>query len=420
MGNDKEKTNPSKSFLGSLISVLAISFTSITIFSLCVYVYIIKNQGDTIIITGEGAIEQATTTEQVTSEYEKDTSNNKSVELTINETDSKDFNYKKSERIVLNHSNYEEMDDSTQQIEANESAKMTEGSNPIEQYGNEEYTGVYTDVGDEDNEIYEDDVEEKLDNEYDNRTYTLQINSPGQLVLMSADQINQMGAVNISYESNETESEPDESRLDCDFAELVNSVDSLEQDSTKYINVLPGVYCFECFDCDLDDVVFELFQMDDYTESEDESVDGSDDYEEECANGSDDYEEYVDSEMDESGFDEGSMLIPTEQVDVSLSQDELWFKQKLTAKYDFTPEISFYSEADVGGVLRILDEEGYEIYMVELNSVNTYDADLEDSDFQFEAGKVYYLEIVADYQEDILEYTYYYEIAESTDDYVEE
>lgn len=221
----------------------------------------------------------------------------------------------------------------------------------------------------------------------------INIDSPGQLYFVSRGEIDQKGSVSILYNEDNSESEKmaEEDGTLCDLADIINEDDSSGGENIKYVDVVPGVYTFDFIDCDVDniDVYF-----------------------------TDDIEELVNSEStdeNEEELGEECLMIPSQNITkVSLYETEHPYIIVISPEYDFVPVIQFYSENGIAGMLRIMDESGEELEIMELDDSDDEDIQEIEGSFMFEEGKKYYIDIASFTQKEALdEYIYYFQISET-------
>lgn len=192
--------------------------------------------------------------------------------------------------------------------------------------------------------------------------------SPGRFVLTSnKDNLtNNDGIIDVERTSEDSESRQE--IFSYKYSDLVNNEDASE-DLTSFITVTQGTYIIKFVNCDFDNVNFYFENSNDI--SQNNTVENSEES----------YEEIV---------------VPTnEHTKIEISKDSPIKIFKTSFTQGFKPLINFYSDnlEEKNLILKILDENKFELQHVDLNHVNSDGSRNFTSDFSFEDGKEYYIQV---------------------------
>lgn len=223
-------------------------------------------------------------------------------------------------------------------------------------------------------------------------TCKVKVESSGQLIFMSKEEIDEKGRVCVTYSVNDSETEDsmEENTTECELTDIINTDTSSDDETVKYLDVLPGIYIFNFINCDLKDVDVYL---------------------------TDNIEELVVDELQDESEEEligECTIVPFQDtMKVSILETNQSYKISILPEYDFVPIIQFYSENGIAGMLRILDEFGDELEIIELSESEEENVQEIEGSFMFEKGVQYYIEITSFSQnEDLSEYIYYFQISD--------
>mgnify|MGYP001040269899 CR=1 FL=1 len=194
-------------------------------------------------------------------------------------------------------------------------------------------------------------------------TYEISVDSPGQILMLASDSNNENENINISYKQDQ-ETVSGQSIAAVDSNDLINENNISNSQQLNYLNVIPGIYIFETT-YNFDNV--NLYFVND--------INGL-----------------------SCGVEESyeRIVVPmNENIKVEISKDNQIKNFKAIFNHGFKPLIKFYSDdtQEKNLLLKILDENKLELQHVELNYVNSEGSHEFISDFSFEAGKEYYIQI---------------------------
>lgn len=257
-------------------------------------------------------------------------------------------------------------------------------SNLSEDSKNEE-NSENTDKDDESNDV-------EIDNSDTSSTkYKLNIKTSGQLLLISDENDKNEGNIDISYQEDEfetTEQQPETFNL----VDIVNECDSTNPNKLNYINVIPGVYIFEFFDCDFNNFNFYI-------------INDIENYAKVCDENESQINNLVDAEI----------AVPTEEdVKIEMQQEESTSLIKIFSENEINPLIKFSSEENINGTLKILDNSKKELFTCELEQLQDNIVPIDDS-FTLYPEDVYYIQIIISPTDDLSERVYYLNISSKED-----
>lgn len=227
--------------------------------------------------------------------------------------------------------------------------------------------------------------------------YKLNIKTQGQLLLLSdkndvSNESNEKeGNVDVSYQEDEletTERRPKSFSL----VDIVNECDSTNSNKLNYINVVPGVYIFEFYDCDFKNLNFYI---------------------------NNDIENYI-KECDENesqigDVEDTEIAVPTEEdVKIQMKQEKSTSLIKFISEKQINPLIKLSSEEKLNGTLKILDNTQKEIYTCELEQLQDNIVPIDDS-FTLYPKDVYYIQIIFSPTDDLSERVFYLNISSKED-----
>lgn len=192
--------------------------------------------------------------------------------------------------------------------------------------------------------------------------------SPGRFVLTSKNDnpSNADGTIDVDRITEET-GDGQES-LSYKYSDLVNNEEASEE-LTSFISVTQGTYIVKFVNCDFDNVNFYFENSNDI--SQNNTVENS-----------------------EESYEE--IIVPTnEYTKIEISKDNPIKIFKASFTQGFKPLINFYSDnlGEKNLILKILDENKFELQHVDLNYVNPDGSRNFTSDFSFEDGKEYYIQV---------------------------
>lgn len=242
---------------------------------------------------------------------------------------------------------------------------------------------------DESSNINKDNDTTENDNnpEMEKSTYEIRVDSPGQIIMTKSNSNNETENIDISYKQNqETVSVQFLTAIDSSDIVNENSISDLQQ--LNYFSVTPGIYIFETT-YNFDDV--NLYFINDINVLS--SLSGQEES----------YEEIV---------------VPTnEDIKVEISKDKPLEIFNIRFDHGFQPKINFYSddEMEKNLVLKILDGDKSELQRIELNYTNPDDSNEVVSDFTFDDGKEYYIQVSSDDNIELTQ-TCYFKISQFVED----
>lgn len=188
------------------------------------------------------------------------------------------------------------------------------------------------------------------------------------------------GSVSISYLTDDCKTEELSEVASFDVSDIVNT--SGESQPIKYMNMPLGTYVFTFTNCIFNNVDFYLTD-----DIEGLAVDDS----------------YTDTEI----------VVPSQDFfDVTMYQNDQIYRIGVEPETDFTPNVRLYSENNIGGVLKIIDDCEEELLRVELEQTDEENLQEIECDFQFEEGRQYFVEITSSTFEELPEYIYHFQIYE--------
>lgn len=192
--------------------------------------------------------------------------------------------------------------------------------------------------------------------------------SPGRFVLTSKNDnpSNADGTIDVDRITEET-GDGQES-LSYKYSDLVNNEEDSEE-LTSFISVTQGTYIVKFVNCDFDNVNFYFENSNDI--SQNNTVENS-----------------------EESYEE--IIVPTnEYTKIEISKDNPIKIFKASFTQGFKPLINFYSDNldEKNLILKILDENKFELQHVDLNYVNPDGSRNFTSDFSFEDDKEYYIQV---------------------------
>lgn len=198
-----------------------------------------------------------------------------------------------------------------------------------------------------------------------NKICQFDFESPGRFVLTSKNNnpTNADGTIDVERTSEDTENIQE--ILSYKYSDLVNNEEASEE-LTSFISVTQGTYIVKFVNCDIENVNFYFENRNDVSPE----VDTKESYEE--------------------------IVVPTnEHTKIEISKDSPIKIFKASFTQGFKPLINFYSDnlEEKNLILKILDENKFELQHVDLNHVNPDGSRNFTSDFSFEDGKEYYIQV---------------------------
>ena len=218
----------------------------------------------------------------------------------------------------------------------------------------------------------------------------VKVDTPGQIVVLSDDKDEQSGDVYISYSSDASGNAISNPNIvEYSVNDLVNQSSLINNQEIKYINVMPGVYTFNFANCQFENV--EVCVLDDIN-----------------ALFNNELQDEINGEVEEYNIDVPSQ----DNIKVTISEQASICKMNVFPQTDFVPNFIFYSDNNLDGTMRVLDEEGNELQLIELYGTVDDSKQIVGGNFTFETGKQYYIEITSSSNIILSEYVYHFQVME--------
>lgn len=191
------------------------------------------------------------------------------------------------------------------------------------------------------------------------------IESLSQLALFSDKEINKDSTIDILYVDPETDEETDIGSYE--LSEIVNGENiSSEAAYINYINITPGTFIFVFEDCNFEDIDF--YVLDDEESSSD------------------------DLENDDS--DARDIVIPSsEEYQIKMDSENSFCRISMMPSFTFMPLFEFRSEKEADYAVRVVDDDGNELFSKKLDHMRNDSSQILSASCQLEAEEQYYLEI---------------------------